>query len=331
MPYELSHRGFNLWRRTGKGGGRYYAIWKDERGRPQRKSLDTADREEATDRFHDFIRSRAVLKAEPAASLTVRDLMTRHYENYGRKLDSAEQVYHHTNLLNAQLGHLTLDRLTKREQEKFVTWMKETGRGSSYIARVFSDLRRAVSLAVENEELAQPIRIIKTKAERERVAPVLSLPQLGALWAAAEKSFHGSMYLVLALGHGCAAGGRPRLHPRTGERGTGDGAAPAEGQGAEGEQASPDRAAGRAGQAVGEAGPGRFPGAPGRAPLAIHPLDVRPVAEARRAAGRRHALFATPIRRHAPVRALRRAEGRHRRSPGSHDRPEDHRALHRRL
>jgi integrase len=32
------------------------------------------------------------------------------------------------------------------------------------------------------------------------VAPILSIDQLAALWAAAEGSFHGTMYLVLALG-----------------------------------------------------------------------------------------------------------------------------------
>jgi integrase len=202
LPYEWEYRGFNLWRRTGKGGGRYYAIWLDENGRPQKKSLRTAEAEAAKDRLYSLALRRRSPQAEPAASLTVRELVTRHYETHARKLASGEQAYHHAKLLNERLGHLTLKQLTVREQERFVAWMRETGRSSGYTARVMSDLRHAVRLAVENEELADPIRIIKVKPVRNRVAPVLPLAALANLWKAAEGSFHGSMYLVLALGTG---------------------------------------------------------------------------------------------------------------------------------
>lgn len=205
MPYELDYRGFKLWRRSGAGGGKYYVVWLDERRKTQKRSLDTADPEEAAERLIDFARVRALLQYEPASRVTVRDLVTRHYETYARHLASGEQAFHHAKILNAQLGHLTLDRLTVREQEKFVTWMRDTGRSSGYTARVMSDLRKAVSRACELGELADPPRIIKVKAERQRVAPVLSMTQLGALWAAAARDFTASMYLILALG----TAGRP--------------------------------------------------------------------------------------------------------------------------
>lgn len=203
--YEWHYRGYHLWRRTGKGGGKYYVIWNDERGEPQKRSLNTADTALAQDRLAAFVLQNGTFSAETPASLTVKELVTHHYETYAKDLASGEQAYYHSRLLIERLGHLALDRLTIREQERFVGWLVETGRSRNYAARVLSDLRRAVSLACERGELAQPIRIITVKATRERVAPVLTIEQLGALWAAAEGDFHASMYLVLALG----TAGRP--------------------------------------------------------------------------------------------------------------------------
>ncbi len=78
--------------------------------------------------------------------------------------------------------------------------MRQHPYSATYIADVLSTLRRGINLAVENEELAAPVRIITVKRTRTRVAPVLTVEQLALLWAAAENSFHGSMYMVLALG-----------------------------------------------------------------------------------------------------------------------------------
>lgn len=205
MPYEWNYRGFSLWRRTGRGGGKYYVLWRDEAGRQQKRGLKTADTATAKDRLVAFALEHGTIKAEPASGLTVRELVTRWYETYSRDLPSGEQAYYHSRILNERLGHLTLDQLTVREQERFVAFIRETGRSSGYAARIMSDLSRAVSLARERGELAEPIRIIKVKAERQRVAPVLSVENLAALWGAAESSFYGSMYMVLALG----TAGRP--------------------------------------------------------------------------------------------------------------------------
>lgn len=205
MPYEWNYRGFNLWRRTGRGGGKYYVVWRDANKRPQKRSLDTADAATAQDRLVAHVLEHGTFEAEPTAGMTVHELITHHYETYARHLASCEQAFHHSNILRERLGHLTLDRLTVREQERFVDWIRETGRSSGYAARIMSDLRKAVSLACERGELAEPIRIIKVKPTRKRVAPVLTIEALAALWTAAEGDFHGSMYLVLALG----TAGRP--------------------------------------------------------------------------------------------------------------------------
>jgi integrase len=130
----------------------------------------------------------------------VRELVQRHYETYGRELASSEQAHAHTKILIARLGHLRLGQLGRREQERFVADLRERSYASSYISDVLSTLRRAVNLAVEREELAGPVRVVSVKRTRARVAPVLTVEQLAALWAAAEGSFHGTMYLVLALG-----------------------------------------------------------------------------------------------------------------------------------
>jgi hypothetical protein len=205
MPYEWEYREHKLWRRTGRGGGKYYALWNDARGKLQKRSLDTADTATAKDRLVDFALRNGRFQAEPADRLTVRELVQRHYETYGRNLASSEQTHAHTKILMERLGHLRLDELTQREQARFVDGLREHPYSSTYIADVLSTLRRAVNLAVEREELAGPVRVISVKRSRKRVPLVLALEELASLWRAAEGSFHGSMYLVLALG----SAGRP--------------------------------------------------------------------------------------------------------------------------
>jgi integrase len=200
VPYEWEYRQHHLWRRTGKGGGKYYTLWKDDRGKLQKRSLDTADNTEAKDRLVDFALRNGRFQAEPAERLTVRELVQHHYETYGRNLVSSEQAYHHSQILIERLGSLRLDQLTRRERLRFVAEMRQRPYSATYIADVLSTLRRGVNLAVELEELAAPIHIISVKRTRTRVAPVLTVKQLALLWAAAENSFHGSMYMALALG-----------------------------------------------------------------------------------------------------------------------------------
>jgi integrase len=200
VPYEWEYRQHYLWRRTGKGGGKYYALWNDDRGKLQKRSLDTADTAAAQDRLVDFALRNGRFQAEAAERLTVRELVQHHYETYGRELDSGEQQRAHAKILIERLGHLRLDQLTRREQERFVDGLRQRPYSSTYISDVLSTLRKAINLAVELEELAEPIRIMSVKRSRKRVAPVLTVEQLASLWSAAEGSFHGSMYLVLALG-----------------------------------------------------------------------------------------------------------------------------------
>jgi integrase len=206
VPYEWEYRQHKLWRRTGRGGGKYYALWNDERGRLQKRSLDTADAATAKDRLVDFALRNGRFQAEPADRVTVRELVQRHYETCGRqRATTSEQAHAHAKILIERLGHLRLDELNRREQVRFVDGLRARPYSPSYISDVLSALRQAVKRAVDLEELAAPIRVISVKRERQRVAPILSVQQLSAFWAAAERSFHASMYAVLALG----TAGRP--------------------------------------------------------------------------------------------------------------------------
>jgi integrase len=200
VPYEWEYRQHYLWRRTGRGGGKYYALWKDDRGKLQKRSLDTADTAEAQDRLVDFALRNGRFKAETTNGLTVRELVQHHYETYGRQLVSAEQEYHRSQILIARLGDLRLDQLSRRVQENFVADLRGHPYSQGYIADILSTLRRGINLAHEREELAELVRIIPVKRTRSRVAPVLTVEQLAQMWAAAENSFHGSMYMILALG-----------------------------------------------------------------------------------------------------------------------------------
>ena len=197
--YEWEYRQHYLWRRTGRGGGKYYALWKDDRGKLQKRSLDTADTAEAQDRLVDFALRNGRFKAETTNGLTVRELVQHHYETYGRQLVSAEQEYHRSQILIARLGDLRLDQLSRRVQENFVADLRGHPYSQGYIADILSTLRRGINLA-RREELAELVRIIPVKRTRSRVAPVLTVEQLAQMWAAAENSFHGSMYMILALG-----------------------------------------------------------------------------------------------------------------------------------
>jgi hypothetical protein len=119
VPYEGEYRQHKLWRRTGRGGGIYYALWNDHRGKLQKRSLDTADTTTAKDRLVDFALRNGCFQAEPAHRLTVRELVQHHYATYARGLASGEQAYHHSRILIARLGHLRLDQLISNPAELF--------------------------------------------------------------------------------------------------------------------------------------------------------------------------------------------------------------------
>jgi integrase len=206
----FTYRGFRLlWRaETGtwsvcwtepEGGGR------DGRGITRRRTLGTADQDEAARALVVFADARAVLRLERAEAITVKTLATRYYERHAINTASAEAAFYHARHIIDGLGHCTLAELTIERQERFVATLRGNGLSSGYISRILSDLRAGIMRAWKRQEIDRPVHITDVQRDpgRDRV---LDLSELGGLLAAAaDEPPYVTMFLLLSL----ATGARP--------------------------------------------------------------------------------------------------------------------------
>jgi integrase len=207
----FSYRGHRLlWR---KDTATWSICWTASEGadgsgrkRTRRRTLATADRDEAERQLVAHADAQTVLSEEPAGQITVATLATRYYENHARHLASAEAAYHHARHIIAGVGHLTLAELRIEAQERFVAELRRRGLSNGYISRILSDLRAGIMRAWKRQEIDRPVHVIDVPRGpgRDRV---LELDELGRLWAAAATEPHYvSMFLLLSLGTGARPG-----------------------------------------------------------------------------------------------------------------------------
>jgi integrase len=174
--------------------------------RTKRKTLGTADRDQAEQVLVELANARSVLDHEPAEQITIAMLVTRHYQNHLAGLPSGDAARSRRDHIVDAIGHLALAELRIETQERFVAVLRAKGLGNSTIARVLTDLRSAIMRAWKRQEIDRPVHVITVQPDpgRDRV---LEVEELGRLWAAAATEPHyASMFLLLALGTGSRPG-----------------------------------------------------------------------------------------------------------------------------
>jgi integrase len=89
--------------------------------------------------------------------------------------------------------------LTVKRQEEFFAWLKQC-LSEGTVARVVGVGRAAINRAHRRQEIASPPLILPYKAPQVRRERVLTLEEMGKLWAAGTHHEHWRRYLWLAVG-----------------------------------------------------------------------------------------------------------------------------------
>jgi integrase len=129
-------------------------------------------------------------------------ILIRYYEEHATMLPSAEQARHALALWSDYLPGVTVSELTPQRQEAFVAALQARGHKASYISRILSVGRAALTRAWKRQELASVPFIVDVQRDLEEEAERfrdLSMEEVGRLLTAAARVPHLLHFCVISL------------------------------------------------------------------------------------------------------------------------------------
>lgn len=175
--------------------GVYAAVWYDEAGHRQRRSLGTADRALANTRL-------AALRAQlaqsaPSGPLTVAAIGERYIEDRREEGKRVERMEYNFMRLNAHLGHMRPSDITKQDCNAYAAARRADGVKDATIWTEMTTLRSALNFAVNMGWIASApyIRAPQKGAPRDHH---LTKDEARALLSAASAP-HVRLFIALAL------------------------------------------------------------------------------------------------------------------------------------
>lgn len=166
------------------GSERLYRFWYDAgAGEIRRRSLETADLEEAKIRLAALVLSEGPGHAREPKDVTLLAVFTRYWEEHSDDRTNPSAARRAGNLLIDFLGDdaAKVALLTQDKQREFLHWMRDTHHHSvAYISRVQSIIAAALNRAVADDDLdtkALLTRSPKIIVQPAAVAEVLDAPE----------------------------------------------------------------------------------------------------------------------------------------------------------
>jgi integrase len=201
MPENFRIGRFFLQRR--RNSPAWCACWFDAESRQTRRSsLGTGDLQEAKVRLAEFVTKNETLKDAKPSDVLLEAVLIRYWEGHAKHIASAEQARIALALWSDHLAECTVAELTPQRQEKFIAALRAKGYKASYISRVLSVGRAALSWAWKRGELvsvpfvADVSRDLEEEAERFRD---LEMEEVARLLAAAVRVPHLLTFCMVAL------------------------------------------------------------------------------------------------------------------------------------
>lgn len=162
-----------------------YRFWHDEgTGRTRRKSLGSADIEEAKNKL-----AQIIIAGEPTRNDTYLVVVLKNYcEQHGDMTTTAKQARHSSRLFLECWGdHIRVGAITEDKQREFAQWSLKKGHALSYIARNMVVLSAALRRAKQPLEIVTSVTKMQTEWRLNGKAPrkpyIPTDVEIARLWA----------------------------------------------------------------------------------------------------------------------------------------------------
>lgn len=167
--------------------------WFDKRKRQTRRnSLGTTDFEQAKVRLAKWYLEQRELKNEPPQGVLIGEILDRYVRERGPQIESEADARRAAELWKEHYEMQSLDALTKKGQEAFVTFLRgkryrDKPYSDGYINRILGVGATALQYAVDQEWILSAPRIRNVEVTGEQKARRLTLEQMAAFFNACDK------------------------------------------------------------------------------------------------------------------------------------------------
>ncbi len=178
--------------------GYYYVHWYVQDGRKsRRKSLRTRCFETAKQRLKNFYERNLQLKHEPAASVTVCQLIARYAKQHLSKTNSPDTAKSHLKCAVRLMTDMPVSDFGIASQDKLIGRMKDEGWSDTTVQKRMAYIRAALKWAYKFELVDNIPQFLGVKAENQRYR-YLSMEELQRLWRV-DMPDHLREWLVFAI------------------------------------------------------------------------------------------------------------------------------------
>jgi integrase len=177
--------------------------WFDPEARQTRRaSLGTSDLQVAKVGLAEYVTKNESLKDAKPGEVPLEAILIRYYEQHAKHIRSAEQARISLGIWSDHFAGATVSELTPKRQEAFVAFLQAKGFKPSYVSRILSVGRAALTRAWKRGELASQIFVADVErnfeAEAERFRN-LERDEVTRLLVAASQTPHLFTFCIIAL------------------------------------------------------------------------------------------------------------------------------------